>query len=193
MEIYKPEKLKEELSSHGEMMREFYSEHSKKEQAGVKRITLEHLNQLKENGISTEDFLDHICREHSLLLHGSINEIPDGKLKPNKGRIYATDKPAIAILKSLYSNKGAKLQYPYFIDEHSPLKLKIENLSQSGIIGGERGFVYVVNGDGFVNEPEGSWQYYKETGQMPFEIIIETEKGDFKYPVEYAGEYEMKD
>ena len=52
----------------------------------------------------------------------------------------------------------------------------------------EKGFVYIVSNEGFRNEPEGSWQFIKETGEIEFGMIVETEKADFKYPVEFSDD-----
>lgn len=137
---------------------------------------------LKKEGIRTETFLDYLSETHSLLLHGSIFRI-DGKLKSRDGLIYASNKAAIAIMRSLYSNVGVTLHYPYFIDEKNPLELEIVVPKGEIYEVKERGFVYVLKNDEFENTPKGSWQFIKETNSLDYLFAIETEKADFSYPV----------
>jgi len=83
----------------------------------VKKISLKDLQELKKVGVTTENFLDYLCQEHRLLLHGSIHKISGDKLKSSKRIIFASNKAAIAIMKSLYSGENVNLEYRYFITE----------------------------------------------------------------------------
>jgi hypothetical protein len=165
------------------LMEDFYARYFETPNEGVRRISLENLQELKEKGVSTEQFLDYLCQNHGYLLHGSLSEIQGDKLVSEVGEIFASNKSAIAILKSVYSNRGVDLKYPYRIREDSPLDLKIEVPTDGQYITADRGYVYVVNSDGFRNNPEGSWQFIKESKEVEFHTIVETEKDDFKYPV----------
>lgn len=188
METHKPEQLTEKLPSQEEVMESFYKKFFDTPKQGIKRISLEQLNELKERGITTENFLDYLCQQHGVLLHGSIIEINGNKLKANLRKIFAANKSAIAIMKSLYSNKAENqninLEYPYSIDADNPLILKIHTPPNGKFIHKENGYIYIVNGDGFKNDPEGSWQFIKEADELEFSVVVETEDNDFKYPVE---------
>lgn len=191
MEIYKPEKSKEQLPTQEEVMGDFYKKFSESIEKGVKKISLEELQELKEKDITTENFLDYLCQKNGLLLHGSIHEITGDKLKSKWKRIFASDKSAIAIMRSIYSNVNVNLEYPYFFDENNPLVLKVHTPPDGKFISREKGFVYAVNNQGFKNEPEGSWQFLKETDEVEFGLVIETEKDDFKYPVEFFDDLDL--
>jgi len=165
------------------LLEEFYGELVQRYKGEEKVfIFLRDLSKLKEKRIRTEYFLDYLSRTHSLLFHGSIFLI-EGMLKSRDGLIYASNKAAIAIMRSLYSNIGAKLRYPYFIDENSPPELEIIIPKGKTYEVKERGFVYVLKNDGFENTPKGSWQFIKETDSLDYLFAIETEKADFSYPV----------
>lgn len=187
MESYKSEKI---LGSE-EIMENFYKKFSDADNNNVKKISLEQLRELKEKGITTEKFLDYLCQKKGLLLHGSTHEIADDKLKSSWKKIFSSNKSAIAIMRSLYSNVNVNLEYPYFFDENNPLVLKVHTPLNGKFISKEKGFVYVVDSEGFKNEPEGSWQFIKEAGELAFEIIVETEKADFKYPVEISNDLDL--
>lgn len=188
MEAYKPEKSIENLPTPEELMESFYKKFFDTPEQGVKRVSLTQLSELKEQGITTEKFLDYLCQQHGLLLHGSIHEINGNKLKASLRKIFAANKSAIAIMKSLYSNKAENqninLEYPYSIDADNPLILKIHTPPNGKFIHKENGYIYIVNGDGFKNEPKGSWQFIKEAEEVEFSVVLETEDDDFKYPVE---------
>lgn len=185
------ENCKPEQSPKPEMMETFYKKFSESGGEGVKKISLEQLQELKEEGITTENFLDYLCQKNGLLLHGSIHEIADDRLKSDWKKIFASNKSAIAIMRSLYSNVNVHLEYPYFFDKDNPLVLKVHTPPSGKFISKEKGFVYIVSGEGFRNEPEGSWQFIKETDEIEFGMIIETEKDDFKYPVEFSDDLDL--
>lgn len=129
--------------------------------------------------------LDYLSSHFNRLLHGSRTDISDPNLKPNrKNRVYATNYGSIAILKAVFSNwnlKGNGLGYPIWINEHTPLELRIEGLNKDTI--GDGGFVYVINSAEFFNHPPGSWQYINTGRDVPIQAKIEVEYDDFKYPV----------
>ncbi len=136
--------------------------------------------------------MDHLCQKQGLLLHGSIQEINEGKLKFGRRKIFASNKSAIAIMRSIYSNVGVNLEYPYFFDKDNPLILKIHTPPNEKFISKENGFVYVLNGEKFQNEPKDSWQFVKENDEVDFDLVIETEKTDFQYSVEIYDDLDKK-
>lgn len=112
----------EKLENHEEKeklfkMEDFYKKHFKSSEEKVKKISLKDLQELKKVGVTTENFLDYLCQKHRLLLHGSIHKISGDKLKSSKRIIFASNKAAIAIMKSLYSGENVNLEYRYFITE----------------------------------------------------------------------------
>ncbi|NCA94011.1 MAG: hypothetical protein EOM84_02405 [Sphingobacteriia bacterium] len=191
METYKPEQSTEKLPTQEEVMEGFYKKFSETSEQGVKIILLEQLRELKEKGITTENFLDYLCQKQGVLLHGSINEMGDDKLKSGWKKIFASNKAAIAIMRSLYSNLNVKLEYSYFFDKDNPLVLKVHTPPDGKFINKENGYVYIINGEGFQNEPKGSWQFLKKVEEVEFGMIVETEKADFKYPVEFYDDLDL--
>lgn len=150
-------------------------------------ISLEDLKEAKEVGVELENLLNYASKKEGLLMHGTITEIDDSSLKSAKKEIFASDKAAIAIMRSLYSNRGVNLDYPYFISDNDPMSLTIHKGEDEPIIK-EKGFVYLVEKAGFENNPEGSWQYIKNTEEVNICGTIETEGGDFNYPVEVKND-----
>lgn len=150
----------------------------------VKIITLEELKELKKSGVTLEKFLDYFCQKYGFLLHGSIHKISDDKLISQRGEIFATNKAAIAIMRSLYSNVGVCLEYPFKIDKKHPLILKIHTPSNGQFIKKDKGYIYIVRKENFINYPLGSWQFINKSKEVKFLLIVETENEDFKYPVE---------
>jgi len=144
-------------------------------------------------GIAVEKLMDYICKKYGLLLHGSIHEIKHGKIKSNYNKIFATNKGVIAIERSLYSNVGVNLQYPYFISKENPFVLKIHTKDDRKFIKKDKGFVYVLKNDGFKNDPKGSWQFVKESSEVDFVAVIETKDKDFTYPVEIFNDFDLKE
>lgn len=152
-------------------------------------ITLKDLKELKNQNISTEYFLDFLNKKYGHFFHGSTISIKSsGNIKGDE-KIFLTDKGSIAILKALFSNKNAILNYPYFINKKHPLELIIKkrrDYSREKTIA-KKGYVYVIFSSMKIkNEPKKSWQYIIEkntkTG-IPFLKKIEIEKKDFLYPV----------
>lgn len=169
----------------------FYKRYFESDTTGVKRISLEMLWELKEKGISTENMLDHICKKRGKLLHGSIHEIKGDILESKYNKIFASNRSSIAIMRSIYSNIGVNLQYPYFINEESPLVLKIHTPPDGKFIKTNKGFIYIVDNSGFKNEPEGSWQFIKESDEVKFNAVVEIESDDFIYPVEFFNDLDL--
>ena len=160
-------------------METFYEKFFETDEAEIVKISLETLKELKEQGISTERFLDYLCKKHGVLLHGSTHEITDDHLKSRFDRIFASDKAAIAIMRSLYSNRDVNLQYPYTITEEYPLELTIHTPPDGTFIKIDRGFIYLVDNSGFVNEPKKTWQFKRFTKEVKIRAVIETEDDDF--------------
>lgn len=154
--------------------------------ADTTEISLQDLREMKEHDISVEEFLDFLIKKHGYLLHGSREKISAQKgLRANLHKIYATDRAAIAIMRAIYSNRESMLEYPYTIDESSPLELVIHNQNPHTI--GEKGYIYVLpRTDDFINDPPKSWQYIKNGNDENFLKRIEVEKRDFKYSVKIA-------
>lgn len=174
------------------IMDNFYRKNFESGDDQVKRISLEILRSIKEKGITIENFLDYICKKHGLLMHGSIEDISDDELKSEEQRIYASNKSAIAIMRSLYSNLDVDLGYPYHINEENPLVLEVHTPPDGTFIKKDKGFIYIVKSDRFRNEPESSWQFVSETGKVKFIAVIETENEDFKYPVGFFNDLDLK-
>ncbi|MDF1496917.1 MAG: hypothetical protein P1P90_02555 [Patescibacteria group bacterium] len=174
-----------EISNEKEtLMQKFFQEKTSEGEDDVVWISLDQLRELKEKGIRTEDFLEYLVEKQGLLLHGSINQIPGNRLRSDRNILFASDKAMVSIMRSLYSNIDVDLGYPYIINEDNPFKLVIHTAPDGKFICQDRGYVYAVKKEGFKNYPEGSWQYTKETDEAEFEVVIETEKVDFNYPVE---------
>jgi hypothetical protein len=174
-----------------ELMEGFYKKYFETQTEGVRKISLDNLKELKEEGITTEHFLDYLCQNHGFLLHGSIHEIQDDKLKSHYKKIFVANKSAIAIMRSIYSNIDVNLGYPYFIREDSPLELEIHTPPDGKFVSVEKGFIYIVDSTGFRNDPAGSWQFVKEDEEVGFHTVVETEKDDFKYPVKVSSDFEQ--
>ncbi len=85
------------------LMEDFYKKYFETPTEDVGKISLGKLKELKEKGVSTEQFLDYLCQNHGFLLHGSIREIQGNKLESRYKKIFVSNKSAIAIMRSLYS------------------------------------------------------------------------------------------
>lgn len=125
-------------------------------------------------------------KHNNVLLHGSRVNVSVSFLRPNRnGEVFATNDARIAILKAIFSNRGLKspgLEYPYYINERNPLTLRIHGINNNTI--GDIGFVYIISDiGGFVNTPQGSWQYVKKNENVPFSDRLEILRSDFTYPV----------
>lgn len=189
MEFYKPKISVEKLPEQEVLMENFYRKFLENNNQDIKKITLEQLRELKEQGISTEKFLDYLCQNKGILLHGSVEKINDNKLKSDQKEIFASNKSAVAVMRSLYSNSNVDLRYPYFFDKDHPFVLKIHTLENGEFISQKNGFVYIINKEGFENKPKGSWQFVKDADEIEFNAIIETEDEDFGYPVEVYKDF----
>jgi len=171
----------------------FYEKNINNKQEKIKKISLNQLQELKEKWITTELFLDYLYQKHGILLHGSTDEIEWNTLKSRNNKIFATDKASVAILKSIYSNKGVNLEYPDQIDEKNPLYLKIHTQKNWDLISNEQWNICLIkNNNWFKKNPNRSWEYIKDQQETEFSIIIETEKSDFKYPVQVINDYRPK-
>lgn len=150
-------------------------------------ISKNYIDGLKSKGDSWEYILNHIVAKHGFLLHGSRVDISDDFIRPNsKGNVFATDLGSIAILKAIFSNRGLKpphgLEYSYYINEETPLVLKIHGIQEETI--GNEGFIYIIpNKSGFINDPKDSWQYVKKRTNVPYSLKIKVPRKDFKYPI----------
>lgn len=144
------------------------------------------ISALESSGHTKEYILNYLAKHNNVLLHGSRVNISSSFLRSSQnGKVFATNDARIAILKAIFSNRGLKppgLEYPYIINERNPLTLRIHGINNKTI--GDIGFVYIISEIGdFVNSPQGSWQYVKKNGNVPFSDRLEILKSDFTYPV----------
>lgn len=131
--------------------------------------------------------VEAFCREivsQGYLLHGTQESI-DGALRPNaKGEVFAADAPQVALLRAVVSNKGLKqsgLQYPYRISDPSQFRVIIHGRHNRTV--SEHGFIYIMERNGFVNQPPGSWQYITYGQEVPIIAGMPVLREDFKYPL----------
>lgn len=172
--------------SWNQIFEEFIGDYRLKGQDKVSVVTSEDLAQLRSADYSVEDLFNYLTLHYQSLLHGSRNEILEGHLRPNsQGEVFCSDLASIAIMRAIISNRGLSypgLEYPYFMDNEHPLEVKIHGMQKDTI--GEKGFVYTIpTRAGFVNKPEGSWQYVKHGENAKISAKVEVLKSDFTYPV----------
>ena len=141
---------------------------------------------LKSSGRTKEYILNYLVKHNKVILHGSRVDVSSSFLRPNRnGKVFATNDARIAILKAIFSNRELQspgLEYPYFINERNPLTLRIHGINKETI--GDIGFVYIISEIvGFVNTPQGSWQYVKKKESVPFSDRLDILRSDFIYPV----------
>jgi len=147
-------------------------------QVGI--VTAADLRELKAQGFSLEQYLDHLVKDYNCLLHGSRRDFND-QLQPNsKGELYATDNAGIALLKSILSNHNANLRYPGVIDEKNPLVVNVYGFNPHTL--GDHGFVYVVPERSLFLKKGYSWEYQSKQ-PVPFTMKVEALKEDFTYPI----------
>lgn len=143
---------------------------------------------------SIEEVLDSIVRIESMLFHGTDQIIPCGtplRLSPGRERNgicrdmegFATDLPAIAILKALFSNKGkgVNLRYPMVVSAESPLKLTIVGWRID--VERSRGYVHLIGPRDRFEREGNTWQWVTSQVNVKFAGCVEVEKSDFRYPV----------
>lgn len=171
-----------------EKMDEFYDQMMRNNSEGIVRICADKILDLEKKGIKLESFLDYICSKYGYLMHGSITEIEDHCLKSQFGKVFASDRSAIAIMRSIYSNRNVNLQYPYYYDDDHPLKLVVHTPVDGKYISKDNGFIYLVKKDGFSNEPARSWQFVSNESEVSYLIVVETKKSDFSHPVEFRSD-----
>lgn len=56
----------------------------------------------------------------------------------------------------------------------------------------EKGFVYVVDPEGFKEEPAGSWQFVTKS-EPRIHAVVETKGDDFTYPVKIFTDSDPKE
>lgn len=165
-------------------MEDFYQRFWASQETEVKKISLENLRELKEKEVTTEDFLNFLGQRDNILLHGSISQIDGDKLEQRVNSVFATDNPAVAIMRSVFSNRNANLEYPYFIDDDHPFSLTIHTKPDGEFLSTKKGYVYIVGRSGFINKPISSWQFISEDKEVKILGMIETERADFNYPTQ---------
>ena len=149
------------------------------------------LGEIKSLHLSLEESLDCICNKYGFLLHGSIHKTDGNKIISKNGKVFASNKAAIVIMRSLYSNEGVNLQYPYFITKEKPFILEIHAKASGKYIKKDTGYVYVLKNEGFKKDPEGSWQFVKEANEVEFVAVIETKSSDFTYPLKIFNDFNI--
>jgi len=148
-------------------------------------ITLTDLQEMKEKGVTTEMLLNFLEKKYNYLFHGSRNDIPftEKLLSSEKGKIFASSNPAIAILKAIYLNNAKNLGYPLNLAEDNSNLTLVVNEPKEGTVG-EQGYVYIVSDkDSFEEDSNSNWQYFSKEKEVSFVKKIQVEKDDFKYPV----------
>jgi len=186
-DVLQPKQLDKKFISQEKLLEKFYEKFFENNK-NVEIISLEQMRGLKEKGINTELFLDYLCQKHNLLLHGSTHKLLGEELIPNReGKIFASNKAVVSIMKSLYFKKDASLEYPYFIDADFYLKIHVP--SGRKFAAKKKGYIYVLDSQGFKNEPNGSWQFIVENSKVKVKVIIETERDDFQYIPEIIEDF----
>jgi hypothetical protein len=141
------------------------------------------------NAGNIEGLLDALVKQHNVLLRGSGSAAPSGTpigLSPTSGWGYATDHAGIALLQALFSNQAPrhldKWAYPLFISRDHPLIVRVVNPRPG--FRRDRGYVYVLDREGFSNHPVPSWQWITTRRDRVVLGRLEVQRLDFHYPVE---------
>ncbi|HNW20116.1 MAG TPA: hypothetical protein PLA53_01185 [bacterium] len=173
-------------------MDDFFDQLAPENTDNIIKISADQVKHLEAEGIKLEAFLDHICAKHGYLMHGSLTEIKDKYLKSQFGKVFASNRSAIAIMRSIYSNRNVNLAYPYQYNDQHPLKLVVHTPENGRYISQDNGFIYLVKKDGFLNEPAGSWQFISQSPEVNYFIVVETKRADFNYPVEFKNDLDQE-
>ena len=151
-----------------------------------KVITFENLKLYKEKGLAVEDFLNWLNKEKGYLFHGSGTLIPSGeKLFSKRPVFYVTDDGGVAIIKALFANNiPGQTNLNYKINKSPDQAVIIEGNPQ-GEVFRQKGYVYVIENDGFSNEnTQGIAEYVKplKEGELQdYLFVMEIEQVDFNY------------
>ena len=136
-----------------------------------------------------EPALDALVKQRGVLLKGSGSKArpgtPLGLTGPNTWA-HATDEAAIAILQALFSNEVPRhlnaWTFPMRITRDDPLVIRVVNPRPG--FQRPRGYVYLLEREGFKNYPARSWQWVSTQSDRQVQGRIEVERRDFHYPVE---------
>jgi hypothetical protein len=146
-----------------------------------KELSLEDLKEMKESGITLENYLNYLHKTKGYLFHGSRTDIPLEE-EITGDIVYASSKPEVAILKALYKNNAENLGYPMNIEpDGSNMRLVIDKPKED--TEGESGFIYVLEDSDFEKDENSNWQH-KSNRKVPCLQKIAVEPEDFNYPVE---------
>ena len=136
-----------------------------------------------------EPVLDALVKQRGVLLKGSGSKAKPGTplaLTGANAWAHATDEAAIALLQSLFSNEVPrhlnKWTFPMRITREDPLVIKVVNPRPG--FQRPRGYVYLLEREGFKNYPARSWQWVSARDDRQVHGRIEVERRDFHYPVE---------
>jgi hypothetical protein len=136
-----------------------------------------------------EAVLEVLVKSHGTLLRGSGATVRPGSLiglHPKTGWGYATDHAGVALLHAVLSNEAPrhldKWAFPLIITPTDPLVVRVVNPRPG--FQRMRGFVYLVNREGFRNSPVGSWQWITTRTDRRVLGRVEVQRREFHYPVE---------
>ena len=136
-----------------------------------------------------EAVLEALVKSHGALLRGSGAILQPGSLiglHPSTGWGYATDHAGIALLQAVLSNEVPrhldKWAFPLIITPTEPLVVRVVNPRPG--FQRPRGFVYLVDREGFRNSPAASWQWVTTRTDRRVLGRVEVQSREFRYPVE---------
>ena len=158
-----------------------------------KVITSEDLGAYKEKGLVVEDFLSWANREKGYVFHASGILIPAGeKLFSKRPVFYVTDDGGVAIIKALFANNiPGQTNLDYSLHKDGKQEVIISGKPEKEVLR-ERGYVYVVENEGFSNEnTQGIAEYtkpLKEGELQDYIFVMEIEKSDFNYSYRIADD-----
>src|SRR3989344_3044086 len=151
-----------------------------------KFIFSEDLKTIKEKRLKIEDFLNWLNKEKGYLFHGSGALILEGeKLISKRGVLHVTDDGGVATIKALFPNNlPGQTNLDYDLHKSGFQEVIIEGKPEGEIMR-QKGYIYVLENDGFTNEgTQGVSEFVKplpEGKTQEYLFVIEVEKSDFNY------------
>ncbi len=164
-----------------EILEKFCQEHLKPKEDGLIRISLRDIESLKEQGISLEKLLAYLHTETGMLMHGSISQITDGSINSDQRRIFATNAPIIAILKSIFSNKSTNLKYSRNVPPVQQFSFEIHPNKGREYISVNHGYIYLVAPEGFQPALDSNYEFIANLSSVKILGVIETSNTDFTH------------
>jgi len=162
-----------------EILENFCKEYLKPKEDGLIRIYLQDIERIKEQGISLENLLAYIHSETGMLMHGSISQITNGTINSDQRRIFATNAPIIAILKSIFSNKNTNLRYSRNVPPVQQFSFEIHPNKGREYISVNHGYIYLVAPEGFQPALDSNYEFITDLSSVKILGIIETARSDF--------------